>query len=595
MFDETKNKDQTGLADDIPKQADLKSKENSYHTQRPSTIHPHDLIKANEQLLLEINERKSIEEELKRSKQICETVLNAIPATISLIDTRDFTIIDANKAFLDDVGMQREDAIGKTCHKLTHRQAQPCDSPDHICPIQQMMKTGLPSTVEHRHYKKDGGMITLEISAFPIKGPDGEALQVVHVAQDITERKKTEELLKKAQENLEKRVTERTAELVAANEQLQQEINERVRAERDLRKSEERFRTVADFTYDWEIWRGLDGEFIYVSPSCERITGYQADEFTQDANLLLNIIHPDDRDDFRIHLRDIERSSDIFHIRFRIIRRDGQVRWISHYCQPVYGADGTRLGRRSSNRDISERKEAENEILKYQEQLRLLNSKVSLTEERERRQIALDLHDGIGQTLAICQISAQKLQQATDSKTVIKAADRIISFINTAIADTRSLTFNLSPPALYELGLEAALDELAEQIQNEYGPITSLKGDARPKSMSLNKRITLYRATRELMLNVVKHARAKQMEVSIREENGHLRIEVIDDGVGFDTAGINSRLLGSESFGLFSVRERIRALDGGVEIVSTPGFGTTVALTVPLKHEGDSESGKLEF
>ncbi|MBW1710553.1 MAG: ATP-binding protein [Deltaproteobacteria bacterium] len=113
--------------------------------------------------------------------------------------------------------------------------------------------------------------------------------------------------------------------------------------------------------------------------------------------------------------------------------------------------------------------------------------------------------------------------------------------------------------------------------------------------MSLNKRITLYRATRELMLNVVKHARAKQMEVSIREENGHLRIEVIDDGVGFDTAGINSRLLGSESFGLFSVRERIRALDGGVEIVSTPGFGTTVALTVPLKHEGDSESEKLEF
>ncbi len=133
---------------------------------------------------------------------------------------------------------------------------------------------------------------------------------------------------------------------------------ERKRVEAELRQNEERFRTVADFTYDWECWIGGDGCYIYVSPACERITGYQAQEFIQDPNLLIAITHPDDRASIAHHLEAEIDDGQVHHLDFRILTQRGEERWIEHMCQPVYSADGRWLGRRSSNRDSTERKQA---------------------------------------------------------------------------------------------------------------------------------------------------------------------------------------------------------------------------------------------
>jgi len=569
----------------VQKQNESETEEHNRHSENLSAGHKNELITADKDLLRETNDRSWIEEELNRSKQICHTILNAIPNSISLIDVYDFKIIDANEAFLDSAGLRREEVIGKPCHKINHFQPAPCNSPDYVCPVRQVLKTGVPSIVEHQHYQKNGELVNSEISVFPIKGTDGEIIQAVNMSQDITARKRAEEKLIKRQVTLEEHVAERMAELVRVNKRLKQEISDRMGVEEELRKSEEKFRTVADFTYDWEIWRGMDGNLIYVSPSCERITGYKANEFIEDPNLLLSIIHPDDQHNFRSHLTDIERYPNIHHIDFRIIRRDGQERWISHYCQPVYNAEGHRLGYRSSNRDVSNQKMAEKQILEYQEQLRLLASELSLAEARERRQLSIDLHDGIGQTLAMCQITAQQLQQSANSQAVKKSTNHLIQLIDMAISDTRSLTFNISPPSLYELSLEAAVDELAEQIQNEYGIKTVLEDDERPKFVNLDSRITLYRAIRELMFNVVKHSRARHMKISIAEKDGCICIGVSDDGIGFDPARIESQSARSKSFGLFSVRERLMFLGGHVEIQSSPGDGAKVLLVMPLEHD----------
>jgi PAS domain S-box-containing protein len=160
----------------------------------------------------------------------------------------------------------------------------------------------------------------------------------------------------------------------AVHLQIAVDISHRKEAEAALQASEEKFRTVADFTYDWEYWINEKGAFNYISPSCARITGYSIEEFEENSALLPDIIHPGDRSRFVKHVTEELTSSEVCHLDFRIITRAGEERWISHYCQPVYGHDNKFLGRRASNRDITVQKKAEENIrLNEMRQTALLN------------------------------------------------------------------------------------------------------------------------------------------------------------------------------------------------------------------------------
>ena len=131
------------------------------------------------------------------------------------------------------------------------------------------------------------------------------------------------------------------------------------REEKALRDSAERFQAFADHTYDWEYWTAPDGRYVYMSPSCQRITGYPAEAFVRDTGLLERIIHPEDRDDYRQRSTAMAGKKGVLTMDFRILNRCGGVRWIAHICRPVYASDGRYLGKRVSNRDISSRKAAE--------------------------------------------------------------------------------------------------------------------------------------------------------------------------------------------------------------------------------------------
>lgn len=138
-----------------------------------------------------------------------------------------------------------------------------------------------------------------------------------------------------------------------------------------LREAEEKYRTFADFTYDWEVWVGPDGDYRYVSPACERITGYQASEFMSDPDLMARIIHPEDRARVAPHFTDMHELSGNGSacLEFRIVSRSGEERWVEHICHTVLRADGTYLGRRATNRDITERKLNDLELASYREDL----------------------------------------------------------------------------------------------------------------------------------------------------------------------------------------------------------------------------------
>jgi PAS domain S-box-containing protein len=148
-------------------------------------------------------------------------------------------------------------------------------------------------------------------------------------------------------------------EMVSLLADLAWDIAERKRAEETLRESERKYRMVADFTYDWEFWLAPDGKYVYVSPACERITGYTPAEFQASPQLMTEIIHPDDKKMWVKHLTIAKTIALANQIEFRIIARDGTQRWIGHVCQPVYNSDGNFIGQRGSNRDITEHKQAE--------------------------------------------------------------------------------------------------------------------------------------------------------------------------------------------------------------------------------------------
>ncbi|MBV5346096.1 MAG: PAS domain-containing protein, partial [Rhodoferax sp.] len=154
-----------------------------------------------------------------------------------------------------------------------------------------------------------------------------------------------------------------------------QDVTERVLAEQSVRESELRFRLIADFTYDWEYWQGLQGEILYINPACQRISGYSQVEFIAKPMLLNEIVHPDDRQLFLDHHVNADKQ-ELFHLDFRIVKKDGEVRWIGHSCRTVFGAKGQALGRRASNRDITDEKLAETQLEQHRRHLE------SMVEER---------------------------------------------------------------------------------------------------------------------------------------------------------------------------------------------------------------------
>jgi len=227
--------------------------------------------------------------------------------------------------------------------------------------------------------------------------------------------------------------------------------------------------------------------------------------------------------------------------------------------------------------NIQDRKSSEEQVLAYQAQLQSLAAELSLSEERERRRIATELHDRIGQSLAFARLKLAGLSQEQ------KELKPVQDLIEQAIVDTRSLTFELSPPVLYELGLVPALEWLTRKIEQEHGVQTRFHDDGQPKPLDENFRIVLFQAVRELLVNVVKHARARHAQVLLRRDSDALRVIIEDDGVGFEVSKSISEA--PRSFGLFNVRERVEYLGGKVKIRSVNNCGTRVTLIAPLKVE----------
>ena len=225
-------------------------------------------------------------------------------------------------------------------------------------------------------------------------------------------------------------------------------------------------------------------------------------------------------------------------------------------------------------------------------QLRALNAELTLTEDRERRILARDLHDDLGQVLAIVKIKLSSIE-GSERRGMLKAALKDIEqLIDQANRSVRSLMLQLSPPILQTLGLIPTLEWLSEEMERLYGLAVCVDTEGELPNIEEPARTTLFRSIRELLINVAKHADTTLAQVFCHpSDDGLVCISVTDQGHGFNYQETLSKPVGNTGFGLLSVRERIEFIGGRMEVDSLPGYGTTISIIFPGKQESDSQGG----
>ena len=235
--------------------------------------------------------------------------------------------------------------------------------------------------------------------------------------------------------------------------------------------------------------------------------------------------------------------------------------------------------------DITESKQAEENLGKSESNLRALAMELSRVEQSERQRLALFLHDEIGQSLALVQLKLGSLAGDSKSKSDKRQIKELRDLLETIIEQTHSLTFELSPPVLHQLGLAAAIEWAGEKVSRDHGLNFAFNDNGEAKSLNSDLQAILFRCIRELMLNTVKHAQAKNLTVAIAREGEEISFAIADDGCGFDPSLQDTRTE-EAGFGLLSVREHLVMMGGACRIQSAPGQGTRITLTIPRGEGG---------
>ncbi len=356
----------------------------------------------------------------------------------------------------------------------------------------------------------------------------------------------------------------------------------------ELKESEIRFRTMADWTSDWEYWIDLDRNFIYLSPSVDQITGHRAEEFMADPGLIDRIIHADDQNvwDAHVPLHKSTKDTGASEIEFRLVHRDGSVRWISHICRSIVLDDGTCIGRRVSNRDITDRKLMEYEIRSLNQTLerRVEQRTAQLNTSLEEKIILLrEIHHRVRNNLQII-ISLLRLQSRHIGDEKIQLAIRESQNRVRAMAHVHEKLYE--SPDITKIDLDGYIRFLGNSLFQFYkmtgkgivlttripeiytGPDTAI-----PVGLIVN----------ELISNSLKHAfpegRNGEIAIMIQRDNATLTIAYRDDGVGIPK---NFDWQKTESLGLQLVNLLVDQLDGTIELDRTAG----TAFTIVVKETG---------
>jgi len=357
-----------------------------------------------------------------------------------------------------------------------------------------------------------------------------------------------------------------------------------------LRASEERYRSLYNDIPLMYFKLDAHGIVLSVNNQGAESLGYEPHELVGQS--VLKVFHPDHRERVTASLGAFAAQPEgLAKWEFIKVRKNGTSLWVHETVRASRDADGA-LEFLVVCEDVTERKEAERQILEHQEQLEALTSALALAEERERRRIGRGLHDEVAQLLALAKLDLGKLEESESAAERAEVVAQIHEVLDRTIQTTRTLIFELSSPVLYELGLSEALRELGEAVERA-GVAFRFEHDGSVCQPGGETDAAVFRVARELVNNAIKHASPRSIGIDLATVTQELRVRVEDDGIGFDASRAGTEMGRSDRFGLFSIRQQIGQLGGRIEFQSAPGRGTRVTVSVPRNStDGSTESVK---
>lgn len=353
-----------------------------------------------------------------------------------------------------------------------------------------------------------------------------------------------------------------------------------------LHETETRYRHLVEHLPATIYWSDTLHPFQiqYISPQIEALLGEPYADLSSNATCLHDAVHPDDRAEVEQRIHKAIVAQQPYHLIYRIVRADQQIAWVSNSAEIVTLANNKPKFIQGILLDITAEKKAETVLRDRETHLRVLANELSRAEDRERQRLATELHDQISQTLAFARMKLRAIMTSDSPLAGSEHLADVWDHLDRAYMRTKTLTFDLYPPILSDLGLGAAIDWLAEQFEAQHSLTIQIHSQGEFHAITPETANILFRATRELLTNVVKHAHATHVNILLHGMPEQIVIRVADNGVGCDDRLMT--VLGaagpSVSFGLFSLRERIQYLGGNVDLSSSLGHGMQVTISLPL-------------
>ncbi|MCA1863551.1 PAS domain S-box protein [Janthinobacterium sp. HSC-3S05] len=446
-----------------------------------------------------------------------------------------------------------------------------------LCPLRQTATDSCMGELHYRH--SDGSERWAMISGRCLYDAQGSLTGALVLASDITEHKRAEHALTVAHAELESRVALRTAQLLDVNLQLSAEIAMRAQTEAALARSEERLQDIISMMPLSLFLKDADSRMLLMNQACEQQWGVRFQDIAEGRD----VQHfPSDQTQ-GFHAADQE----AFASRQVVIREElvwnarlQENRLLQTHKKPIFDAQGRPQMIIAMGIDITESKRNEENLQRTLAQLRELTDHQQTIKEEERRRIALDIHDDLGQNLMVLRIDVSLLHARTarTHPRLHRHAQRVLDTIDATIRSVRTIINDLHPSTL-ELGLGPAAEWLIRQMESRGAIRYRLSLDSEAPDLGLDQRQTsaIFRVLQESLSNIVRHAQASEVEVALAQDTDAIVLRISDNGIGMLPGDHGKKA----AFGLKSIRERVHALGGELRIDSQAGQGTALAIRLP--------------